>query len=32
MHLRNKLLKIVEKDEKEAHLLGKQSKQRVKQL
>ena len=29
MHMRNKVLKIVEKDEKEAHLLGKQIKQRV---
>ena len=29
MHMQNKVLKIVEKDEKEAHLLGKQIKQRV---
>ena len=30
--MRNKLLKIVGKEGKEAHLLGKQIKQRVKQL
>ena len=30
--MRNKVLKIGENDEKEGHLLGKQIKQRVKQL